>query len=480
MKIRREREAKRRVKRLFWSHASCSPRTPRCAVSVDASCTCRSSAALNLRGRAVAVDAPVLLNTEGGGSVLLPVVVEGGEEDEVAGEGGLEVADSGLLVLNAGDSLAVGAARRRPASLGDDDLPVRVAAGLRDALGLLENPLARLVSSDTAVEESVAVGRGVVADGAELGVVDDGNEGVDGDDVTLVLAGEASLGGVDSSLDVRDAVLTVVDTLVTDRDGVDDAPVATGVVVDGGLEEGNLALDVLDVEETSEDLHALALGSANDRTGLVTVGTIHADHAVAIDGSEILADLVGRLARLVRVVRRVGDAVSRALGVAAGSRVGGRGRLLLLNLGGRGSRGIVGRSRSGIGRSLVGGRSAALDFVLLSDIVAVVVRGRRGRGLGGTRPVSGDGVAVLVDPDHLGGSGDGGNLGHVSNGRVLLGVTVTVGAMLGLSGDDGRQSGDADETGLHVDCLLIGYCRQRSQNWFRNGSCFDERVLVLI
>lgn len=415
---------------------------------VDASCTYRSSVALNLLGgRAVAVDTPVLLDTEGGGGVLLPVVVEGGEKDEVAGEGRLEVLDSGSLVLLARDSLAVGGTGRGPAGLGDDDLAVSVAASLGDTLSLLEDPLARLLGSDTAVEESVAVDSSVVADGAELGVVDDGNESVDSDDVTLVLAGEAGLGGVNGSLDIANAVLAVVDTLVTDRDGVDDAPVTTGVVLDGGLELSDLALNILNVEETSKDLPALALGGANDGTSLVAVGAVHADHAVAIESSEILADLVRGLAGLVRVVGRVSDSVAGALGAAAGGRVGRRGRLLLLDLAGggsgNGSRGLVRRG------SLV--RSRRRRSLLLG---LVVVSSRCSRSLSGTRPVSGDGVAVLVDPDHLGGSSDGGNLSHVGDGGVLLGVTVTVGAMLGLSGDDGRKSGDADESGLHVDCFM--------------------------
>ena len=461
------------VKRLFgFPCIVCSsPRYTESVTSrVDASCTCCSSVALNLLGgRAVAVDAPVLLDTEGGGGVLLPVVVVGGEEDEVAGEGRLEVLDSGSLVLLARDSLAVGGTGRRPASLGDDDLAVSVAASLGDTLGLLEDPLTRLLSSDTAVEESVAVDRGVVADGAELGVVDNGNESVNSDNVTLVLAGEAGLGGVNGSLDVGDAVLAVVNTLVTDRDGVDDAPVATGVVLDGGLELSDLALHILDVEETSEDLPALALGSANDGTSLVAVGAVHADHAVAIESSEILADLVRGLARLVRVVRRVSDTVGGALGAAAGGRGGGRGSLLLLGLaGGSGSRGLV------RGGSLIRSRSRRS---LLLGLVVVGGSRRRGRGgsRGGTRPVSGDGVAVLVDPDHLGGSGDGGNLGHVGDGGVLLGVTVTVSAMLGLSGDDGRQSGDADESGLHVDCF---YGSGTAASGVRIGSCFDIDVFA--
>jgi hypothetical protein len=31
-------------------------------------------------------------------------------------------------------------------------------------------------------------------------------------------------------------------------------------------------------------------------------------------------------------------------------------------------------------------------------------------------------------------------------------VTVTVSAVLGLSGDSGRQSGDGKKSGLHIDC----------------------------
>lgn len=130
------------VKRLFVPMHRVVQENRECDVSGDASCTCRSSVALNLLGgRAVAVDTPVLLNAEGGGGVLLPVVVVGGEEDEVAGEGRLEVLDSGSLVLLARDSLAVGGTRRGPAGLGDDDLAVRVAASRGDTLGLLEDPL---------------------------------------------------------------------------------------------------------------------------------------------------------------------------------------------------------------------------------------------------------------------------------------------------------------------------------------------------
>jgi hypothetical protein len=55
-------------------------------------------------------------------------------------------------------------------------------------------------------------------------------------------------------------------------------------------------------------------------------------------------------------------------------------------------------------------------------------------------------------------------------------VTVTVGAMLGLGGDDGRQSGDADESGLHVDCF---YGSGTAASGVRIGSKV-VRVLVLM
>jgi hypothetical protein len=415
---------------------------------------CRSSATLNLRGRAVAVDSPVLLDAVGGGGVLLPVVVERGEEDEVAGEVGLEVLDCGLLVLGAGDSLAVGATRRRPASLSDDNLAASVAAGLRDALGLLEDPLARLVSGDAAVEEGVAVGCGVVADGAKLGVVNDGNESVDRDDGALVGAGKSALGGGDGSLDVRDAVLAVVDTLVTDGKGVDDAPVTTSLAVDSSLELGNLVLNASDLEESSEYLHVLGLGGLDDGASLVAVDTVHADHVVAVKHGEILGDLVASLAGLVRVVRGVGDAMAGTLGVGARGGVG-RGGRLLRSLGGGGSGSLVRRSRSRVSRSRVGSGSLGRRRGLLLLDVVVVVRGRSDGGVSGrgASPVGGDGVAELVNPDHLGGSGDGSNLSHIGDViGLLLGVTVTVSAMLGLSGDSGRQSGEGEKTGLHVDC----------------------------
>jgi len=402
-----------------------------------------------LLGRAVAVDAPVLLNAKGGGGVLLPVVVEGGEQDEVVGEVVLEVLDGGLLVLEAGDSLAVGATSGGPAGLGDDDLAVGVAAGLGDALGLLEDPLAGLLGGDAAVEEGVAVSGGVVADGAELGVVDDGDKGVDGDDGTLVLAGEARLGGVDGSLDVPDAVLAIVNALVADGDGVDDAPVAVGVLLDGSLQLLDLALDAVDLEETGKDLHVLGLGGLDDGTGLVAVNAVHANHAVAVEGGEVLGDLVARLARLVRVVGRVGDAVAGALGgvvVAGGRRGGSLGRRVVLGLAGRRSRGGVGGSRGLVcrRRGLVLGSRRSL---LLGSGSLVLGSLGGGSGLGLV-----DLVAVLVDVDHLGGGGHVGDIGDggVLDGLLLL-VTVLVGAVLGLGHGDGRQSGDAEESGLHFD-----------------------------
>jgi hypothetical protein len=36
---------------------------------------------------------------------------------------------------------------------------------------------------------------------------------------------------------------------------------------------------------------------------------------------------------------------------------------------------------------------------------------------------------------------------------------VLVGAVLGLRNGNGRQSGNGKESGLHVDCLFVGYCR---------------------
>jgi len=92
--------------------------------------------------------------------VLLPHVVESGEEDDLAwvgGESTLDRADSGLLVGLRRDGGLVGKALCWPASLGDDDLLVGVGKLLLEGWDLSCKEASRIRCGSIAIKEGVAV-----------------------------------------------------------------------------------------------------------------------------------------------------------------------------------------------------------------------------------------------------------------------------------------------------------------------------------
>ena len=115
-------------------------------------------------------------------SVLLVRFVEGGEEDEGAGEMGLERGDGGLLILWRRHGVVVALTRRRPPGL-RDDCGFTIVTG-RYRLGLAEDKRAGIAGVRVGVEEGVAVDRTVTGLGAQLGIVQMGLGRVDRHDIS--------------------------------------------------------------------------------------------------------------------------------------------------------------------------------------------------------------------------------------------------------------------------------------------------------
>ena len=253
-------------------------------------------------------ETPVALSTVSGCGVLLPEVIESGEQDDVLGELGLDAVNGSLLVFLAWNSGAIGGSLPWPARLGDDDLLATTCGS--DTLRLLKDELAGILGGDTTIEEGVGVGSSVVGALAKLWVGDHGNEGVDSDDWTSVASSlEDGTGSVDSGDNGSDATAGV-DDLVTNGHSVDGAPVA----LDGGDDGSSLGLNRVDVEDTDEKLHALSSGSSLDGVDLVAVGAVDTDETVTGDLCEVGSDLVLRLASTIIVVWRVHDTLARCCG----------------------------------------------------------------------------------------------------------------------------------------------------------------------
>lgn len=204
------------------------------------------------------IDAIVWFRVESRGGLGLPGVVEGREEDEVTGvasKGLLDGVEGGLLLRETRDGEAVGVSLGRPATLGDDNVLGGLALEAGDGL---EEPVAGLGGRDGAVEEGVGVDGAVIGGFTELGVRSGGDEGVDGNDRSLVTSSAKDLTSLlDSSDDAGRASLSVVDELVSDADSMDDVP----VTVDASDNLLGLSLDLAQVPDAQEELHSDRLGS---------------------------------------------------------------------------------------------------------------------------------------------------------------------------------------------------------------------------
>jgi len=387
----------------------------------------------------VAEDTVVLLATVGVGAVLLPHIVESSEEDEVLGERALEGGDSRLLVLDAWDSSAVAATLPWPAGLGDDD--TLATTGISDALGLVEDELAGLLGGATTVEESVAVGSGVVGGLANGWVGNHCNESVDSHDVSSVSSSlEETTSGTDSS-DNLVSWSTLVDKLVANGDGVDGRP----VVLSSLSNELDLVLNISDVENTGEDLGVLGLSGRQNVAGLVAVGAVSTEEAVTVELGEVCVHIGGVLAGTVVVVWRVDH--TQARDVRRWVRLGGSGRL---------RRAVSRRSRAALGWSRVCGSSRAVlgwgrvggrDRALALSGCRCLIGGWCSAGGSASR----DRVAVAVNVDDDLRGGDGGVL--VGGHDIALLVQVAVGAVdLSSGGRSERRNGE--KTSLHVDGMV--------------------------
>ncbi|KAG9527085.1 cell wall glucanase, partial [Aureobasidium melanogenum] len=262
----------------------------------------------------VVAHTPVLLSVEGGSAVLLPHVVEGGEPDNVGGDGRLHGRDSRLLVLDTGDSNTVGVTLGGPASLGDPGLLAVADAG--NLLHAGKEPSARVLGKDGTIEEGVRVDSDKVRVLAKLGTVSDhGNKSVNSNDLARVAgSGKSRSGRVDTVTNLRGGKLAVVDDLVTDGDGGDSGPVTTEVVGDG--------------INTNEHLQVVLLTSGVDSGDLVAVDAVSTNEVVAVavalsvghDLGEVAADLVLRLAVTAVGVRGVDDTIALRTAAVGGSR----------------------------------------------------------------------------------------------------------------------------------------------------------------
>ena len=257
--------------------------------------------------RRIAQDAPILFCAKCACIVRLPKIVEGREEDHVVCELALQAPDRRRLVCRAWVRPTIVAALRGPTRLRQHRL-LPSARGA-DALRGVDRPSARLGRLDVRVEKGVGVGGGEIRGMAEFGMGHDSIKGVDRHDIALVACslelGARSAYGVDDGTDHGGALL--VDDLVADADGLDVTPVAIHRLD----EQSYFSVDLMDIVDAREDLHAFRLRRLADGGHLVAVGTIDTDEAVAFDLRKVGAHLSLTLAGVIGVVGRVHDSQAR-------------------------------------------------------------------------------------------------------------------------------------------------------------------------
>lgn len=154
----------------------------------------------------------------------------------------------------------------------------------------------------------------MAVDGAVVGVVaqawvgERGDEGVAGDDGSVVTGGsEERASGAHGLNDGGGGRLSAVDKLVTDGDGVDGGP----VTVNRGNNVLDRPIDISDIEDALENLHAVGLGSSDHGRDGITVNAVCADGRItASEPTEVHQDLVGGLAGAILVVWAVCETVA--------------------------------------------------------------------------------------------------------------------------------------------------------------------------
>jgi hypothetical protein len=346
---------------------------------------------------------------------VLPGVVLVREDARLSTNSLLDLLDSNLLVLRAGNSLAVGVTRAGPSDLGDVGTLLSGAGADLCGLGeLLNSKLTGLVGGDSAGEVRVDLAGEDVDVVAKSGAVllpgADGLGGGDGNVLGETGALERLADVVDVATESRCVAVAVKDALVADDDHgdavlgrtvLDGVELLVGVGGERSLAAGTTALE----EDAVDDLEAVLLALGNNGLEDTAVGAVGADRGEAHLGDvlDVGLDLVGSLAVAVLSIGSVGHGPLVAVGDdvatgavaagglglvsrlgAAGSRLGGVGghRLLWLGRSGRvdlrwlGSLRLGGRNRvglCGLGGLRLGGRSRV-------DLCWLAGRWRRGRG----------------------------------------------------------------------------------------------------
>lgn len=283
-----------------------------------------------------AVNAPVWLSVEGPSLLLLPGVVEGGEENEVlhvVGKGLFYGLDGQLLLGQTWDSESVGLTLDGPATLADDNSLVLGQLGLEVVDGLGE-PDTGLASGDGRVEEGVGVDSAVVTLSAELGVRTGSNKSIDSDNRAFVSGGTEDLSGLlNGAEDLLRASLALVDELVSDADGANYGPVA----VDAINNLLGLLLNRVEIPDAEEHLHVVLLGARVDDGYLVTVGAVDTNERVRTSETvEVILDLLLGLALMIATVGGVRD--TREAGAAVLGAGWKTGRSITASLSASGSR----------------------------------------------------------------------------------------------------------------------------------------------
>lgn len=281
-----------------------------------------------LTRRGVTEEAPELVGEERGSTVRLPQVVETCEEDDVlgvGGEGALDGRQSSGLVCDGGDGHAVGGSLPWPPSLSNEDALVLVGQHIDKGAHLGSQELARAGCCDTAVKEGVAVDSAVVGRVAERRVSATSHEGVNGNHAACETRSPKLRASRTYSRDhSRGRSNAGVDNLIANADSVERAPVAIG----SGDNGRNLRVESVEVEDAGKELQAVGLGSRENCSDLVAVGTVDPHHRVLLDirdAIKVSGDLLGRFAVSIGQVRRVGESISLGLGNSGriGSRRGG-------------------------------------------------------------------------------------------------------------------------------------------------------------
>jgi hypothetical protein len=338
--------------------------------------------------------AKVLLDVQG--TRGLPGVVLVREDASLVTDGLLDLRDSNLLGLRAGNSKTVGVTGAGPSDLGDVGT---FLGGLGADLGglgeLLDGEVTSHVGGDGAGEVGVDLASEDVDVVAESGAVllpgADGLGGGDGNVLGETGALESLANMVDVAAEGGGVAVAVEDALVTDDNhgdtllggvALDGLELLVGVVGKGSLAAGTATLE----EDAVDDLEAVLLALGNNGLENTAVGAVGADGGEAHVGDvlDILLDIVGSLALAVIGVGSVGHGPLVAVGDNAATGAVATGGLgLVSRLGAARS-----RSRLGVNR-LRGGRGVDLRRLRGLRLGGRRVLGRLGcLRLGGSRRVN--------------------------------------------------------------------------------------------